>query len=86
MNLEKGKTMGHRGTIWVEDVVFLSMGIYGFIELELHKGYIMDFSGAQYIPDAPWCWNIYLQNWAVCLGYFCRLKYSSTMVSLSGHG
>ena len=19
-------------------------------------------------PDAPWCWNIYLQNWAILLG------------------
>ena len=19
----------------------------------------------EYIPDAPWCWNIYLQNWVI---------------------
>ena len=31
-------------------------------------------------PDAPWCWNIYLQNWAI-LGVNVG-KYSSTMVRI----
>ena len=33
----------------------------------------------EYIPDAPWCWNIYLQNWVI---FGVVGKYSSTMEHL----
>ena len=36
----------------------------------------MNFNPLTY-PDAPWCWNIYLQNWAI-FGVIVG-KYSSTM-------
>ena len=24
------------------------------------------------VPDAPWCWNIYIHNWAINMGFLCR--------------
>ena len=35
----------------------------------------LDSPHEYYSPDAPWCWNINLHNWAVFLVFLCRLTF-----------
>jgi hypothetical protein len=45
--------------------------------MDKNMGTILQMEFFLIIPDAPWCWNIYLQNWVI-FGVNVG-KYSSTM-------
>ena len=32
-----------------------------------------------YSPNAPWCWNIYLQNWAILWGFYVDIPWKGSI-------
>ena len=52
---------------------------------KLLVGAVFFFSGISKLvnPDAPWCWNIYLQNWAIFGLMYVNIPYMEPLGNIT---
>ena len=70
--------------VWLAGFTGIFSGFFSVRTWPCIQTYKSGLAWISYIPDAPWCWNIYLQNWVI-FGVNVG-TYSSTMEHLGTIG